>query len=89
MGFLTPSTPAPLTLEERASSAAATAASALSLFEVAATDLEQAASVHADVAAEAQAEIDRHLAIRAQAEADADQAVAQARRIRELVGGAA
>ncbi len=75
----------PPTLEERANAASATAAAALSTFELAAADLEYAASEHDDVAALAQAEIDRLADVRDEAFDNAARCESAAAKIRELV----
>lgn len=89
MRFISKAQPEPKSgwpaLDERAKAAVATAAAALSIFETVASDLEAAAAEHADVAFEANAEIDRLLDIQCASQDAADEAVAQARRIRELV----
>ncbi len=73
------------TLEERSLAASATAAAALSTFELAAADLEYAASEHDDVAALAQAEIDRLTEVRDDAQDDAARCASAADKIRALV----
>ncbi len=75
----------PPTLEERANAASATAAAALSTFELAAADLEYAASEHDDVAALAQAEIDRLTEVREDALDEAARNEHAAAKIRALV----
>lgn len=72
-------------LDQRANAAAATAAAALSVFETVAADLERAAAEHADIAYEANAEIDRLLDVQCASQDAAERAVEQARRIRDLV----
>jgi hypothetical protein len=76
------------TLEERSGAAAATAASALSIFELAAGDLERAANELDEVRDEAAAEAARHLDIKLQANDAAYRHRVQAQKIRDLVGSA-
>lgn len=76
------------TLEERSASAAATAASALSVFQLAASDLDRAANELTEVCNEAEQEAERLLAISEAAEQQAFQNRLQATKIREFVGAA-
>ena len=76
------------TLEERSASAAATAASALSIFQLAASDLDRAADELATVRDEAEAEADRLLEISSAADQQMFHNRLQATRIREFVGAA-
>ena len=80
-------TVAPLTLEERAAGASATAASAISIFEVAAGDLERAADELDAIRDEAAVEAQRHFDIKVDAHNAAYEHRKQAQKIRDLVGG--
>ena len=75
------------TLEERSAAAAASAASALSIFEIAAGDLEQAATELDVIRDEAHLEVERLLAIKLDANTAAFNHRKQAQKIRDLVGG--
>ena len=81
-------TPAAPTLEERTNAAAATAASALSVFQLAASDLDRAAEELTAVRDEAEREIERLFAISGDADQQAFQNRLQATKIREFVGAA-
>jgi len=76
------------TLEERTNSAAATAAAALSVFQLAAGDLDRAANEHAAIRDEAAAEAERLLDVRDAADEASFSARLQATKIREFVGAA-
>lgn len=76
------------TLEERSGAAAATAASALFIFETAAGDLERAANDLDAIRDEAHEEAKRHLDIKLQANDAAYRHRMQAQKIRDLVGAA-
>ncbi|MBT2587975.1 hypothetical protein [Arthrobacter sp. ISL-95] len=76
------------TLEERSNAAAATAASALSIFQLAAGDLDRAANELTEVRNEAEEEAARLLEISDAAEQQAFQNRLQATKIREFVGAA-
>lgn len=76
------------TLEERSASAAATAASALSVFQLAAADLDRAADEQAAIRDEALAEAERLLDVRDAADEAMFKNRLQATKIREFVGAA-
>lgn len=79
------SAPQEATLEERHTSALTTARAAVSVFDGIVADLDAAAAEAACVAADAEAEIDRLIALQLDAQSNADDFSSQARRIRELV----
>jgi polyhydroxyalkanoate synthesis regulator phasin len=83
--FATRKTVAPASLEQRAASAAATAAAALSVFDQLVEDLEVSATEAEQVAHEAQEEAARHTALADRNLDDAVQRRHQARAIRKLV----
>lgn len=75
---------APLTLDERVMMAQTGAAAALSMFELAATDLNTAADALEEIAAEAQAEADKMTGVRDAALADATDRRVQAMAIQNI-----
>lgn len=74
----------PLTLEDRATMAQTGAEAALSMFELAATDLNDAAEALEGIAAEAQVEADRMAGVRDAALADATDRRVQAMAIQNI-----
>lgn len=82
-------TPTAPSLDEQAASASATAAAALSIFQVAADDLATSTTTLRDVAAAKHADAVRLLAESNALHDQADATAAQASAIRNLLGGAA
>ena len=87
MKFLTRTAPAPLTLDERAAAAQATASAALSAFQAAADDLAAAATEFVSIVEDAEEEIERLSIIASNAYADAEAKRERAARLRDLIGG--